>query len=707
MANVAILAANFASEFGMSEYARLAALIHDKGKEQCEFQSYIKCVSGYDTTLHNYTKRPHAYVGALIAKHEYPAIHRLISPIVIAHHRGLYDESEYKIKMQLEIPEDVTVNSIDCKLSKPTIMVKSPSEVNHIIRMLFSCLVDADYLDTEAFMNESKAKLRQSTLTIADLLPKMEKYLAMLKKSANNTPLNEIRDRIQQRCRQSANKPCGFYSLSVPTGGGKTISSLLWAILHSMQNNKRRIIIAIPYTSIITQTAKILQEIFGYENVLEHHSSIDVSKERTGTDSLRSRLASENWDAPIVVTTNVQLFESIYSNTPSQCRKLHNICNSVIILDEVQVLPLEHLQPILDCLKHYNQLFGISVLFTTASLPAFRNKILDEAFAKSGGCHKSPLQGFENIEEIIPDSFNLHKLLQRTSLYFEHDVSSYDSIAARLASHQKVLCVVNTRRDAVEIYNRLPQCEHTFHLSRMMCSKHISRVISKIKSLLRQDCHRPIRVVSTQLIEAGVDIDFPVVYRQETGLDSILQAAGRCNREGAIEGLAPVHIFKLDKPLPRGFISYGVNSTKSLGDIKDWYAPSTMTSYFIQLYSRANTFDKSNIRELLYDPSNICFETASRDFQLIEQKSRIVVVNYENSCDLITTLKSDGSNYQLMRQLFQYSVNLRESDFKELVKNNLIEEVLPGIYFLPDKEQYNSDVGLQITSHFLEELLIK
>lgn len=707
MANVAELAANFAGEFGMSEYARLAGLIHDKGKEQHEFQSYIKCVSGYDTTQYNYTKRPHAYVGALIAKQQCPAIHSLISPIVIAHHRGLYDDSEYRQKMNSEIPSDVTVEPIKCNITAPITLVKSPSQVHHLIRVLFSCLVDADYLDTEAFMDESRAKLRQNKSTIVDLLPRLEEHLAVLKDGAKDTPLNEIRDRIQKRCRQLSNQPSGFYSLSVPTGGGKTLSSLVWAVLHAIHNNQRRIIIAIPYTSIIVQTAEILRKIFGDENILEHHSSIDVSKDRSGTASLKSKLASENWDAPIVVTTNVQLFESIYSNSPSRCRKLHNICNSVIILDEVQVLPIEYLQPIIDSLKNYNQLFGTSVLFTSASLPAFGHNILEKAFYKSGAKKKSPLEGFEKIEEIIPESFNLHKLLQRTTLNFEQQDSDCQNIASRLASHNRVLCIVNTRRDALEIFNHMPEAEHTYHLSRMMCSRHISSVISSIKSLLSQDKTTPIRVISTQLIEAGVDIDFPVVYRQQAGLDSILQAAGRCNREGRIAGQAPVYVFKLDRPLPRGFISHGADSTKSLGNVKDWYSPETMTNYFIQLYSRAETFDKSETKELLYDPRNICFETASRGFQLVDQKSRMVIVNYENSSDLIARLKSEGPSFLLMRMLYQYSVNLRESDFKNLIKSNLIEEVLAGIYFLPDKEQYNSKLGLQIDSHFLEELLIK
>ncbi|MFI3299560.1 MAG: CRISPR-associated endonuclease Cas3'' [Rikenellaceae bacterium] len=307
---VSHLAAIFANEFGLSDIARIAGLLHDKGKEQQAFQSYIKQVSGYDTTLPQQPKAPHAYVGALIAKKLYPQFYPLLSPIIIGHHRGLYDFSEFVAKMQeSKMPCDVVIDGMT-EISTPQI-TGTPNDIHHIIRQLFSCLVDADWLDTELFMNAGNAQLRGNYLTMAELSVKLNNYLDTLKCNAPLTPLNKIRDNIQQLCYKSADSPTGFYSLSVPTGGGKTLSSLLWAVHHCIKHNKRRIIIAIPYTSIITQTAQILREVFGSENVLEHHSATDPLKSKDKNEAIRQKLATENWDYPIIVTTNVQLFESI------------------------------------------------------------------------------------------------------------------------------------------------------------------------------------------------------------------------------------------------------------------------------------------------------------------------------------------------------------------------------------------------------------
>ena len=699
---VSRLAASFASEFGLSDIARLAGLLHDKGKEQPAFQSYIRNVSGYDTSQGSSRKVPHAYVGALIAKQIFPKLHILLSQIIIGHHRGLYDFSEFVANLEkYEIPKDIVVEYLP-EISMPRLSATT-IDFHHVIRMLFSCLVDADWLDTELFMNESNSRSRGGCAAVSELLPHLENYLAKLKDNAKPTPLNGLRSKIQQLCLDSSSSATGFYSLSVPTGGGKTLSSLLWAVHHCIKHNKQRIIIAIPYTTIITQTAQILRDIFGSDNVLEHHSATSPNASSDSTEALKQKLATENWDYPIIVTTNVQLFESIYSNRTSTCRKLHNICNSVLILDETQVLPLEYLQPILDSLKSYERLFGVSVLFTSASLPAYRSSVLEKAFSQS---KKSQLCGFENITEIIPASLDLHKLLKRTELHFDNDESSYDDIVARIVSHPRVLCVVNTRKDALEIFNRLPDDGYNIHLSRMMCSSHLSWTIATIKSILKQDATTPIRVISTQLIEAGVDIDFPVVYRAEAGLDSILQAAGRCNREGSIEGFAPVYVFKLDRVNPRGFISHGINSLKNLTDISDWHSPETMIKYFIQLYSRIDTFDKPLVKENLYTTSP-CFEKVSDAFKLIDDNTRTVIVNYGKSAELIAKLKTIGINYQLRKELLQYSVNLRQYDFDKLLNTNLLEEVISGIYFLADREQYSDKIGLQLESHFLEELLIK
>jgi CRISPR-associated endonuclease/helicase Cas3 len=399
-----------------------------------------------------------------------------------------------------------------------------------------------------------------------------------------------------------------------------------------------------------------------------------------------------------VVTTNVQLFESMFSNRPSKCRKLHNICNSILILDEVQSLPLEHLQPIVDSLKTYQRLFGVSVLFTTASQPALKGDTL---------CSKresDSLQGIEEIHEIIQKPEGLSLQLRRAVIQIDKTSSTYDEIAARIARYPRVLCIVNTRKDAQEIYSRLPKESFTYHLSRMMCPLHVRQTIEVIKEKLRSDA--PIvRVVATQLIEAGVDIDFPVVFRQTAGLDSVIQAAGRCNREGKLRQ-GETYVFRFNKPLPPGYISQAVDAMCALGKEQDWFAPSTITNYFKQLYYRAATFDKANIRSYLYKPIDFYFGTAAEKFSLIDNGGVNIIVNFADSMSYVDELKKTGISYKLMRHLGEYSVNVRQQDFQKLRKEGLLEEALTNVYVLTDREQYNNEIGLMMDNHWLEEILI-
>ena len=321
----------------------------------------------------------------------------------------------------------------------------------------------------------------------------------------------------------------------MPTGGGKTLASILWALYHAVKNHHQRIIIAIPYTSIIVQTASTLRKIFGDENVLEHHSNLNPEDIKDRKLRERLQLATENWDYPIIVTTNVQLFESLFSNKRSDCRKLHNIVNSVIILDEVQTLPLGFYKPIVHTFDTLHRIFGVSVLFTTASQPILSGRI-------EGTNPFASFDALTEVHEIIPTEVQLHEKLRRVNLNFMEGARTYDEIAEELAKHPKVLCIVNTRKNAKELFDRLPKEGIRLHLSRMMCPDHVADTIKRIKEALKEGGDKPIRVVATQLIEAGVDIDFPIVYRQEAGLDSILQAAGRCNREGKL-GISDTYVF--------------------------------------------------------------------------------------------------------------------------------------------------------------------
>ncbi len=441
---VALLAEQFASEFGCSNWGRVLGELHDKGKEQSAFQKYISYVSGYCT---QYAPREnHANVGALIAKQLYPkGFSDPLQYAIAGHHAGLADNGELRHLMEKSIPDNVTIPSQTVPLMLPDNMMQyyDEKDLNHWYRMLFSCLVDADYLDTESFMNPDDAAKRGTMPSLQTLAPKLEAYLQSIKERAPASHVNDIRSRIQQRCRVISAEQPGFFSLNVPTGGGKTLSSLVWAVQHALQYNKKRIIIVIPYTSIISQTAQILRTIFGEECVLEHDSQVDYSEDEQLDDKDNNkrtamRLATENWDYPIVVTTNVQLFESLFSNRPSRCRKLHNICNSVMILDEIQTLPVDYLQPIVDSLQTYQKLFGVSVLFTTASMPAIKeDKAVEEEYRQY---KKTPLYGIPNVRDIIPEEWQLQEALRRVELRFCDDSPmSYDEVAERMCRHDRVL----------------------------------------------------------------------------------------------------------------------------------------------------------------------------------------------------------------------------------------------------------------------------
>ena len=700
---VSNLAATFADKIGFGDWGMVLGMLHDKGKEQHEFQRYIRKVSGYMSEIKNVERTPHAYVGALMAQQLYPKFFPLLSMPIMAHHAGLYDYTDFLERMKAEMPTGIQ-NENCLNLEMPKNKPFKPQDFHHLVRVLYSCLVDADFLNTEEFMDEARAESRKKQKPISELLPLLEQYLSELSEKSAMTELNVLRSSIQELCRQSAPEIPGFYSLTVPTGGGKTLSSLLWAMLHAVRHGKDRIIIAIPYTSIIVQTAAILRKIFGAENVLEHHSVFDaeVAFNEYGEDidgmKLSQRLATENWDYPIVVTTNVQLFQSMFSNKPSSCRKLHNVCNSVLILDEVQMLPMEHLQPIVDGLSAYQRLFNTSVLFTTASQPVL--------CGEHRGCNPMvKLKGLSSVKEIIPDEMCLHDKLRRVNLHIDKQPVDYDALAEKLLQHDKVLCIVNTRKDAQEVYSRLPQEGCVYHLSRMMCSAHIQKVIAVIKDALKNPEVKIIRVVATQLIEAGVDIDFPIVFRQEAGLDSVLQAAGRCNREGKL-GISDAYVFSFNHPLPPGTLSKGSNTLKNMIGVSDWFAPETMEDYFIRLYRNSDTFDKAEVEERM-KPGELYFETISKEFRLIDDKGINVVVNYEHSMELVHEIKEKGISYDLMKRLSKYMVNLRERDFRKLMKERLLDEVIDGIYVLSDRAQYDVSTGLVTDNHWLEEILIQ
>lgn len=706
---VAKLAMQFADEFGMGDWGYVLGILHDKGKEKKEFQEYIRNINGM-LGHKRWTQKgkAHSYVGAILANELYPEYFPIMSQPIMGHHGNLQNYYDFRRSMSQSMPAEVHKP----KEITPLQNVKTIESIDNefyfsvFMRMLFSCLKDADILDTEKFMNHVKPQSYAKCSTLQELLPRLISKLQEL--SNNNSHVNRIRKRVQDWCIQESEGEKGFYWLTVPTGGGKTLSSVLWAMKHAIHNGQKRIIIAIPFTSIIVQTAKILKGIFGEENVLEHHCNFFVDEE-TDNEELKERIcaAMTNWDYPIIVTTNVQLFESMFSNKVSDCRKLHNIANSVIILDEVQALPTAYINPILKMLETYKNYFGVSVLFMTASQPilcgtykSWNNKIF-EGIAP------------EEWHEIIPSTEMLHDKLRRVKIKVEKNEFSYDDIAQTLCKYPRVLCIVNSRKDAKEIFDKLPK-EGRFHLSRLMCPVDVQIKIDKIKEALQSDA--PIvRVVSTQLVEAGVDLDFPVVFRQEAGLDSILQAAGRCNREGKND-IGQTYVFKLDHRPTKGTLSDAINAFNLFkqDNYEDWLSPEAMNDYFKWLYKEAD-FDKENIKkECGWDNREDCpainFETIHQKFKLVENDGVGIIVLTKNNMELLRQIKAeDNIEPQKLRLLGKYTVNISRRGFEKLLSQGLLEEMIPlsNIYQTISVDQYNLDVGLVFDNIFLNELLIK
>ena len=541
--------------------------------------------------------------------------------------------------------------------------------------MLFSCLVDADFLDTEAFMAVDRASARGGYPRLDELEDPFFERLDSKQKSANKTEVNRIRAEIRAACEASALQTPGLFSLTVPTGGGKTLSAVAFALRHARKFGKRRIIYVIPYTSIIEQTADVLRTFLGNENVLEHHSNFDPTKE-----TQRSRLASENWDAPVIVTTTVQFFESLYACKPSRCRKLHNIADSVVILDEVQLLPTRLLKPCSEVIKQLAEHYGTTLVLSTATQPN--------------------LPGLHDVREIIPPALNLYQRLKRTDWEFPTDLSkrrTWDEIADELRSFPQVLCVVNTRKDCRDLFDRMPA--GTIHLSASMCGEHRSRVIANVKNRLMRG--ESVRVVSTQLVEAGVDIDFPVVYRAFTGLSSIAQSAGRCNREGHLDGLGRVVVFMPPKESPRGELRNGEYATSDLlhtTPCPSFESSDVFPAYFQKLQARAHTHGEVFDDWLVKDARHLQFQfrEASAAFQMIDDVSVPVVVRYGGNERVIEQLRIVGPKRLVMRRLQRFSVNVPHGMIDELMRRGFIEEMHPGVYVQTVDSLYSDLFGLDI-----------
>jgi len=639
--DVGDLAADFAQRFG-TDWARIAGRWHDLGKFRPRFQKYIRLVSGFEADAHikgEAGKAPHSTAGAMLAIEHFDIAGRVLAYLIAGHHAGLddwfgglherFDDPKSREELSESLAEKPPADLLDVGGFNPAAALRAvPGGKDGFalwVRMLFSALVDADFLDTERYMDPDKFVRRNTWPTLEELTPLFDTHMTKLAGQAKPTHVNTLRADILRQCRDAAILEPGLFSLTVPTGGGKTLSSMAFALEHARRHDKRRIIHVIPYTSIIEQTANIFRDIFG-DAVIEHHSNAESNPDQ---ETSASRLACENWDAPIVVTTNVQFLESLFASRTSRCRKLHNIVDAVVILDEAQLLPSEFLQPILDVLNLLTRHYGVTVVISTATQPALASRQYFDA--------RQNLRGLDNVREIIADPDALYDALERVEVRLPTDWQQsieWPQLTEELSAHDSVLAIVNTRKDARALWEAMPQ--GTLHLSALMCGAHRSQVIQDIKARLKVGT--PTRVVSTQLVEAGVDVDFPKVYRALAGLDSLAQAAGRCNREGKLNGKGEVVVFVPPKPAPPGFLRQGENACREvLHDVVDSpLTRSRFAAYFERLYYGC-ALDKYSICDDLFmahqklpaDTLAVAFRTAARKFRLIDDEDSLpIVVRY-------------------------------------------------------------------------------
>lgn len=690
LTNTAQQASDFASAFGATEWAYLAGLWHDLGKYSEEFQNMLE--TSLEAQIEHISKIDHSTFGAQRAFKEWSKDEgKLLSYVIAGHHAGLPDgksneDSSLSKRLKKYLPYSFHCPQELLNQAKPLLPFElnkqhAGFEISFFIRMLYSSLVDADFLDTEKFVDLQKSTLRTCTYSLSELGEKLRNHLNNLQNVVQNTPVNRIRSQILQNCLKVAQQTPGLFSLTVPTGGGKTLSSMAFAIRHAVKWEKRRIIYVIPYTSIIEQNAAVFRSVFGDDSVLEHHSNYEPKEE-----DHRSRLASENWDAPIIVTTNVQFFESLFACRSSRCRKLHNIAQSVVILDEIQSLPSEILLPCIEVLRELASHYKTSVVLCSATQPALQYRI------------DFPT-GLQDVREIVDDPVRLSKAMKRITV---HDLGIQKDIdlLGQLKQHDKVLCIVNTRRHARNLYEQLSGEKGVFHLSASLCPVDRSKILKDIRQSLENDKY--CRVISTQLVEAGVDLDFPVVYRAISGIDSIAQAAGRCNREGLLKN-GEVFVFRPEHKLPPRYFRHTAQTVESIMRrfSRDILSLRAIEEYFRDYYwSQGNHLDKNDILKFLNEgvsKLNFPFREVAHKFRLIEDNSLPVIIGCDRKATkLIDEIRHVNYLRGYSRKLQKYTVQIYKNDWNRLLKEGCIEIVRDLFPILVCSHLYDENTGLNV-----------
>lgn len=700
------LAEGFGAGMGLGAEAGLLGKIHDEGKDTAAFQDYIHG--------RKHRRVDHSTAGAKsFWENGHIGWLQLIGGFCVAgHHTGIPDlgskvdcagTSTLNGRMKkcipsIRHPQRYLIDStcLDVDHLNTFIENRNALDVMILTRMLFSCLVDADFLDTEAFMNNQPVRKNEfsSLKEIAAMFwSRLEEDGYFRPKNA----LNEKRCEILHTCMRKGEGKQGLYSLTVPTGGGKTISSMAFAMKQAMKWHKERIIYVIPYLSIIEQTADVFQALLGNHAVLESHSQVDYDSlpeegsEEAGRVAESMKLAAENWDAPVVITTNEQFFESLYANKTSRCRKLHNIANSVIILDEAQMMPVDFLKPCLHVLEQLVHYYGCTVVLCSATQPELGR------YLQKNPIQKNPIEIMENVGELF-------QFFKRVTFDIDGE-TDYAEIAKKLDECEQVLCIASTKKEAEKIVELLDG--EAMYLSTNLCPAHRREIIREMKTRLRDG--NPCRVVSTSIISVGVDIDFPVVYLQYTGLDSLIQGAGRCNREGR-QSLqkSRAHIFWTKESKKSLFMRKEKQVTDMIRkkyNAEEMTEPSAIRTYFENWYqSNEGNLDYREIEKLA---QSLSFAEIGKRFHLIQDSTKSVFIPFdEKARNIKEQLMMGNRSRQLMRAAGAYMINVRyskaqgQSDFMKLLTQGQIE-MFPGdenLAYLVNMEDYDAELGLKIKS---------
>ncbi len=706
LTNTADLAEKFGADAGVSELARLAALLHDLGKYSKEFQARL---DGSPRKVDHATAGAKEIRALFNKDQNQKFLADMLAYCIAGHHTGLPDygsqtdvdgDGTLLARVEKKILKDYSAYKSEIALADlnlPARLKIKPDKDRpefsfaFLVRMLFSALVDADFQETETFMQQGE-KPRGGHASIEELCETFNTAMQRFDNPQGN--INKKRTETLKVCKDKADLNQGFFTLTIPTGGGKTLASMAFALNHAVKHGLKRVIYVIPFTSIIEQNAAVFKEHLGEINVLEHHSNFDWRKgNKPDTESAddetkdaldKLKLASENWDIPIVVTTNVQFFESLFANKSSRCRKLHNMAKSVIIFDEAQMLPREYLDPCMLAVKELVTNYGASAVFCTATQPALNQRLPKVTFT-----------------ELAPDPqalFDFYKRVQVTNIGRTPDAD----LIGKIKEYPQALCIVNTRRHAKGLFDEIQDEEGSYHLSTLMCPTHRKEVLEDVRARLKAE--QPCRVISTQVMEAGIDVDFPVGFRALAGLDSIIQAAGRVNREMK-RGISDIFVFDPETPFIKKkllFIEQGARVAESV--LRDYASQPDSTQaiahYFNFLYTLQpkTAFDERKILDCFDNDLEFEFKKAAENFRMIDDNTVGVIIPYnEEAKKLLEQARQTPFPYKYARALQMYTVNIYEYEFEKIQSKGVIETINETYEALSESKMedfYNMKTGL-------------